>query len=93
MFCKTRAKHIILFFILGVIMQAYVHEFGKGLGIRIPDQIAKQLHFDPGCPVTLIVENGRLIVQPPQYNLDTMLEGIASDNQQAIALDLLMHRL
>ena len=68
-------------------MQAHIQKWGNSLGIRIPAHIAKQLHIRLGSPITLAIEHGRLVIEPPQYDLDSMLEGITSKNKHHIALD------
>lgn len=62
-------------------MQAHIQKWGNSLGLRIPVSLAKQLQLHAGSQVTLEVENGRIIIQPPKYDLDTMLNGITRDNQ------------
>jgi len=62
-------------------MEAYIQKWGNSLGLRIPMQLAKQLKLHQGSPVTLEIEHGRIIIQPPKYNLDMMLKGITPKNQ------------
>jgi antitoxin MazE len=61
-------------------MHSHVQKWGNSLGVRIPIDLAKQLHLQPGSPVSLKIEDGRLIVQTPRYTLNKMLEGITSKN-------------
>lgn len=68
-------------------MQTHIQKWGNSLGVRIPMQIAKQLHICPGTPVTIEVDNGQIVVRPPQYNLDSMLNAITDDNQHHLLLD------
>lgn len=76
-------------------MQGYIQELKNGVGIRIPAKIAKQLHFEPGCPITLAIENGRLVINPAHYNLDLMLDCVTNENEYRydIALDLISQNL
>lgn len=62
-------------------MQARIQRWGNSLGLRIPMQIAKQLDLQEGSPVAIEIEHGRIIIQPPKYNLDMMLKEITSKNQ------------
>lgn len=62
-------------------MQAHIQKWGNSLGLRIPSHIAKQLQLQPGSSVILKIENGRIIIQPPQYDLDSMLMEITPENQ------------
>ena len=68
-------------------MQANVQKWGNSLGLRIPSRIAKQLHLTEGSSVNLDIEDGRLIIQPPKYSLDAMLDAITHENQHHILLD------
>lgn len=68
-------------------MQTNLQKWGNSLGVRIPVQLAKQLHLQPGSPISLEIENGRLILQPPKYTLTTMLEAITSQNMHHQLLD------
>jgi antitoxin MazE len=68
-------------------MQAYIQKWGNSLGLRIPLHIAKQLNLHQGSPVTLEIDHGRIIIQPPIYCLDTMLEEINSKNKYHPLLD------
>lgn len=68
-------------------MQAYIRKWGNSLGLRIPMKLAKQLQLHLGSSVILEIENGRIIIQPPKYDLDAMLKGITSKNQHHLMLD------
>jgi antitoxin MazE len=68
-------------------MQSHVHKWGNSLGIRIPMRIAKMLHLQPGSPIKIEVEDGRLIIQAPQYDLDSMVEAITEENKHNLLLD------
>lgn len=67
-------------------METHIQKWGNSLGIRIPMQLAKELHLSPGSLVTLEIENGRLVIQAPRYDLDSMLEAITPKNQHHLAL-------
>ena len=62
-------------------MQAYIQKWGNSLGLRIPSQWAKKLNLHQGSAVTLEIDQGKLIIQPPKYCLDTMLSEITPKNQ------------
>ncbi len=68
-------------------MQTNIQKWGNSLGLRIPMQLAKKLHLRPGSAVTLIIENGKLVVQSPQYDLETMLDAITPKNRHHLILD------
>lgn len=62
-------------------MQTHVQKWGNSLGVRIPKDLAKQLHIDSGSSITLYVEDGRLIIQTQKYDLDSLLKDITPYNQ------------
>lgn len=68
-------------------MRTHIQKWGNSLGLRIPMQLAKQLNLLPGSSVMLEIENGRLVIKTPQYELDKMLEQITPKNQHHILLD------
>ena len=57
-------------------MQTHIQNWGNSLGIRIPKHLAKRLHLFSGSIVNLEIEDGRIIIQAPQYNLELMLKEI-----------------
>ena len=68
-------------------MQSHVHKWGNSLGIRIPMHLAKELHLNPGSPIILEIEKGKLIIQAPHYNLDEMLKEVTEENRHHLLLD------
>jgi len=68
-------------------MQGHIQKWGNSLGLRIPIKLAKKLQLHPGSTVDLEVEDGRLIIQSPKYDLDTMLKGITPENQHHFLYD------
>ena len=68
-------------------MQAYIQKWGNSLGLRIPLRWAKLLNLHQGSAVNLEIDDGRLIIQPPKYCLDTMLSEITPKNQHRPLLD------
>lgn len=62
-------------------MQTNIKKWGNSLGLRIPLQLAKQLKLHQGSVVDLEVENGRIVIKTPKYNLDAMLKEINSKNK------------
>lgn len=61
-------------------MQTHIQKWGNSLGLRIPAHLAKQLQLHIGSTVTLEIEQGRIIIQPPKYQLETMLKEITQEN-------------
>jgi antitoxin MazE len=74
-------------YIQEIIMHVYIQKWGNSLGLRIPMQLAKKLHLHAGSSVTIEIENGRLIIQSPKYDLDEMLKEITPENQHHQILD------
>lgn len=68
-------------------MDTYVQKWGNSLAVRIPIHLAQQLHIHSGSPVTLEIEEGRIIIKPPQYNLNAMLKAITPKNCHHPLLD------
>lgn len=68
-------------------METRVQKWGNSIGVRIPKQFAQLLHLSPGSPINLEIENGRLVINTPQYNLETMLESITPENRHPLYLD------
>lgn len=68
-------------------MQAFIRKWGNSLGLRIPLRWAKQLNLHQGSEVTLEIEEGKIIIKPPKYHLDTMLDEITSKNLHHCVLD------
>ncbi len=68
-------------------MQAHIQKWGNSLGLRIPMQLAKQLKLHQGSSVTLEIEDGRIIIQTPKYDLDMMLKDITPENRHHQILD------
>jgi antitoxin MazE len=45
-------------------MASVVAKWGNSLGLRLPKPIVEQLDVKEGTELDLIVENGRLVIQP-----------------------------
>ncbi len=55
-------------------MHTYIQKWGNSLGIRLPMRFAKKLHLYSGSPVTIEIEDDRIVIQIPQYDLEAMLK-------------------
>lgn len=62
-------------------MQARIQKWGNSFGLRIPMQLAKQLQLHPGSPVSIEVENGKIVIQSTKYDLNKMLKEITPKNR------------
>lgn len=64
-------------------MTFQIAKWGNSLGVRIPREIAKQLHMEEGTAVTFTVVDGSLMIQAQtrkKYTLSELLEGMTEDN-------------
>ena len=68
-------------------MHSHIQKWGNSLGLRIPKHLAEKLHLQPGSPVILEIENDRIIIQSPRYNLDEMLKGITIKNRHHLMFE------
>jgi antitoxin MazE len=68
-------------------METHIQKWGNSLGLRIPNKIIKQLQLHPGSAVNVEIENGRIIIETPKYDLDTMLKDITPQNMHHLLLD------
>lgn len=62
-------------------METCIQKWGNSLGIRIPIRMAELLSLHVGSKVHIEIEGNRIVIQPPKYELDSMLKQINSDNQ------------
>ncbi len=68
-------------------MHTHIQKWGNSLGLRIPIQIAKKLKLHSGSSVTLEIEDDKIIIQAPKYNLEKMLKEITPRNRHHQILD------
>jgi antitoxin MazE len=67
-------------------MQAVIRKWGNSPALRLPTAVLKQAGYRLEQQVELVVEQGRIIIQPcdkVSYELDALLEDIRPDNQHA----------
>ena len=67
-------------------MVATVAKWGNSLAVRIPQNLAKELHLAEGAELDLDVVNGSLVMKPrirKRYSLDELINGITSENIHA----------
>lgn len=68
-------------------MQTKIQKWGNSLGVRLPSQLSKQLHLYPGSTVELKIEDDRIVIEAPKYDLDSLLKGISSKNRHHLEFD------
>lgn len=67
-------------------MVAIVAKWGTSLAIRIPQNLAKEIHLAEGVEIDLVVVDGALVIKPRsrrRYSLDELIEGITPENLHA----------
>ena len=58
-----------------------VFKWGKGLAVRIPDEIAEQCGIREGSAVELIPDGKTLALRNHTYDLDSLLDQITPENR------------
>ncbi|MBD2362733.1 AbrB/MazE/SpoVT family DNA-binding domain-containing protein [Anabaena sp. UHCC 0399] len=64
-------------------MVANVAKWGNSLAIRIPQNLAKEIHLTEGVEVELAVIDGSLVIKPinrKRYSLDELIDAITPEN-------------
>jgi len=68
-------------------MQTRIQKWGNSFGVRIPVKLAKEMHLWAGSAVNLEVQENKLIIHAPKYDLKEMLDAIDSQNMHGQLLD------
>lgn len=55
-------------------------QWGKSIGLRLPNSICKEFHIGNRSRIEVIRENDEIILRPKKYNLDNMLSKITEEN-------------
>ncbi len=66
---------------------SHIQKWGNSLGVRIPIQLAKKLNLQSGSPVILKIAKDQIVIQPVQYDLESMLKQISPKNSHHLLLD------
>jgi antitoxin MazE len=64
-------------------MVAIVAKWGNSLAIRIPQNLAKEIHLAEGAEIDLGIVDGNLVVKPrtrKRYSLNELVNAITPDN-------------
>jgi len=64
-------------------MNYKVKKWGHSLGVRIPQNIAREAQIDYDTPIDIKVDDGRIVITPlgtTSYNLKDLVDGITSEN-------------
>ncbi len=65
-------------------MSTIISKWGNSLAVRIPQNLAQKINLTEGSEVELILEDGKLIIQPrtrQQYSLEELVEAITPENR------------
>lgn len=60
-----------------------VAKWGNSLAVRIPQNLAKEIHLAEGSEIDLGVVDGNLVMKPrsrKRYSLDELIKGITPEN-------------
>jgi antitoxin MazE len=64
-------------------MVSIVAKWGNSLAIRIPQNLAKEIHLTEGAEIDLGIVDGNLVVKPrtrKRYSLDELVNAITPEN-------------
>ncbi|HBB30270.1 MAG TPA: AbrB/MazE/SpoVT family DNA-binding domain-containing protein [Cyanobacteria bacterium UBA8803] len=64
-------------------MVTTVAKWGNSLAIRIPQNLAKEIHLYEGAEISLDLVDGTIVIKPrsrKRYSLDKLLDGITPEN-------------
>ncbi|MBI4288872.1 MAG: AbrB/MazE/SpoVT family DNA-binding domain-containing protein [Chloroflexi bacterium] len=64
-------------------MQSRIQKWGNSLALRIPKSFAREIGLDSGVPVSVSLEDGKLVVAPvveSPPSLERLLEQVTEDN-------------
>ncbi|GAX36230.1 AbrB/MazE/SpoVT family DNA-binding domain-containing protein [Nodularia sp. NIES-3585] len=67
-------------------MVANIAKWGNSLAVRIPQNLAREIHLTEGSEVNLSVVDGNLVIKlkkPRRYSLDELIEQITPENLHA----------
>jgi antitoxin MazE len=66
-------------------MRTRVAKWGNSLGVRLPKDLASDLHLEEGSEIELTIRDGALVARPagPRYTLADLLVGMTPDAVRA----------
>jgi antitoxin MazE len=64
----------------GIIMKTVIQKWGNSLGVRIPSIYVKEFNLKNGSSVEIAEDDGKIIIIPPKYTLEDLLDRISSKN-------------
>jgi antitoxin MazE len=67
-------------------VNATIQKWGNSLALRIPDAVARDAHLCNGLAVSVVVEQGRVVIEPAKktkFRLDDLLKRVSKRNMHA----------
>ena len=61
-------------------MVAIITKCGNGLGLHIPQYVAKEIGIKNGTPVDIKIVDGSIVVKPRIYSLKELLDQVTPEN-------------
>jgi len=61
-------------------MVAIIAKWGNGLGLHIPQYVAKEIGLENGTPVDIKIVDGAIVVKPRTYCLKELLDQVTPEN-------------
>ena len=61
-------------------MQTHLQKWGNSLGVRIPAQLAAQLHLNANSPIDIFIEDEHLVIRRKRFSLEDLLTQINKNN-------------
>lgn len=61
-------------------MVAIITKWGNGLGLHIPQYVAKEIGVKNGTPVDISIVDGSIVVKPITYSLKELLDQVTPEN-------------
>ncbi|QDV33133.1 AbrB/MazE/SpoVT family DNA-binding domain-containing protein [Tautonia plasticadhaerens] len=63
-------------------MLSTIQKLGEGLGVPIPESIAREAGLEEGTSVEVSIRDGALVVRPTRrYRLEDLLDQITAENR------------
>jgi antitoxin MazE len=57
-------------------MESHIQKWGNSFGVRLPMRWVKQHKLHKGSPISVDIDADRIVIQPPKYTLEELLEQI-----------------
>ena len=64
-------------------MLTKLQKWGNSIGLRVPSNLARELHIESGSEVELRIVRGKLVISPvnsKDYSLDQLLSKVTPEN-------------